>query len=112
MYEVGDITLIICQIAVQIAVVCVLIKHGRSFADQVKEARRDAVVRMRIQLGDTYLRCIAQDDGPARERLRDQLIFLLQGWDELCRQVGHRRDDELIKKIRDECKPSGQQDML
>lgn len=107
-YNEMDNVVVILNIAVQLAVVWVLVKHGRSFADQVKEARRDAVVRMRIQLGDIYVRRLAEDLEPARERLLDQMGFLLQGYDQLAGQAGYEQDDKLIKKIRDECRASGQ----
>ena len=85
----------------QVIVVFVLIGHAVSLSRQLKEARRDHLVRIRIQLGDLYIRY--QDQIPLVKRnLRGQMKYLLTNNDRLSKELKDTDLDEFLEIIRAE----------
>lgn len=87
----------------QVAVVFVLIGHARSLSSQLKEARRDHLVRIRVQLGDLYMKYIGEK-GVVQKNLRGQMRYLLGNYDRLSKHLADAVQDEFLELLREESK--------
>jgi ribosomal protein S15P/S13E len=101
--NVADITMLI----IQGAIIGLLVWHGRNFAHQVREARRDEIIRIRIQLGEIYIRYLCELNEILKNNLKEQMSFLLETYDQLSKHLKDRREDKSLVIIRYECNRSG-----
>ena len=91
----------VAALIAQVIVVFVLIGHAVSLSRQLKEARRDQLVRIRIQLGDLYIRY--RDQIPLVQRnLRGQMKYLLKNHERLSKELKDTDVDEFLSIIRTE----------
>lgn len=98
----------VMMIILQAVVVGLLFWHGRSYHNQLKEARRDEIIRIRIQLGDIYMRYLNEMNEVLKSNLREQMSYLSRSYDEVSKHLKDTQDDGFLEVIRDECKRSDQ----
>lgn len=87
------------QFLIQLFVILVLVWHGMSFKRQLSEARRDEMVKVRLQLFDFYIRYSHEPNKRVQKDLRGVMRYLLADYDELYRRVNASWQDEFLHRI-------------